>query len=59
MTRVHSKSWKLLAAVLGTCVILSACGTSKSAEPQEELPVEQTSSPAPSVEAANGAGRAQ
>lgn len=55
MTRVYSKSWQLLAAALGMCVMLSACGTSK-VEPQEQLPVEQTSSPAPSEEAANGAG---
>ncbi|MEK3793423.1 M23 family metallopeptidase [Paenibacillus sp. FSL R7-0204] len=42
MTRVYSKSWKLLAAALGMCVMLSACGTSESSEPQEQLLVEQT-----------------
>ncbi|MEK4852055.1 M23 family metallopeptidase [Paenibacillus sp. FSL H7-0756] len=58
MTRVYSKSWKGLAAALGTCVMLSACGTSKSAEPQEQLPVTQTATAAPSEEAAKGAGEA-
>ncbi|MFD1906548.1 hypothetical protein ACFSQ7_25100 [Paenibacillus rhizoplanae] len=42
MTRVYSKSWKLLAAAIGMCVMLSACGTSEASEPQEQLPVEQT-----------------
>lgn len=55
MTRVYSNSWKGLAAVLGTCVMLSACATPEASEPQEQLPVEQTSSPAPAEEAANGA----
>lgn len=56
MTRGYSKSWKGLAAVLGTCVMLSACGNSEASKPQEKLPLEQTSSPAPAEEAANGAG---
>lgn len=50
MTRVYSKRWKLLAAALGTCVILSACGTSESSKPQEQLPVQQTSGAALSEE---------
>ncbi|QUL52166.1 M23 family metallopeptidase [Paenibacillus tritici] len=42
MTRKCSEGWKLLTAVLGMCVMLSACGTSEASEPQEQLPVEQT-----------------
>lgn len=38
MTRKYLESWKLLAAVLGTCVMLSACGTSEATEPQEITP---------------------
>ncbi|MET3937737.1 hypothetical protein ABIC22_000549 [Paenibacillus sp. PvP094] len=52
LRRSH-KSWKLLAAALGACVLLSACGTTESSDQRERPSAEQASSDAPAAENTN------
>jgi len=47
------KGWQLIVVALGTCVLLSACGTTESSGQREQSSAEQTSSAVPAAEVTN------
>ncbi|PYY27576.1 Uncharacterized protein PIL02S_04169 [Paenibacillus illinoisensis] len=49
----NHRSWKLVAAALGACVLLSACGTTELSDQRERPSAEQTSSASPAAENTN------
>ncbi|MBE7680890.1 M23 family metallopeptidase [Paenibacillus sp. P13VS] len=52
-SRRSQRSWLMLAAALGACVLLSACGATESSDQREKPSAEQTSSASPAAENTN------